>query len=281
MRQAGLLFLACLARLAAAAGTTTPSSANVTLAPVTAAPSPDGSSALRPSVNVSLPYGNGGGGSDDGTAASPVLLDVGLTTSHASVLLETIASVVAVDCSAAGGSVRVTFDNADDLASAYAEWSGLPHLVLVTNHLGDCDTELERSFFTAESFTADAATLTLVATTQKSTISDIGCKCGPPRVAISVDNESSLGLPRTQTAYLRTNFSGLPLVSAKRSLGSITYSPDPINFATDLVLNETVLFEVDDFSATVDSGSLDISVTVGGSLTYNILTSTLGAFSSL
>lgn len=79
---------------------------------------------------------------------------------------------------------------------------------------------------------------------------------------------------------MRTNFSGLPLVSAKRTLGSITYSPDPINFATDLVLNETVLFEVDDFSATVDSGSLDISVTVGGSLTYNILTSTLGAFSN-
>lgn len=190
MRQAGLLFLACLACLASAADTTTSSSANVTLAPVTASPSPDGSSALRPSVNMSLPYGNGGGGgSDDETAAGPVLLDVGLTTSHASVLLETIASVVAVDCSAAGGSVRVTFDNADDLASAYAEWSGLPFLVLVTNHLGDCDSELERGFFTADGFAADAATLTLVATTQKSTISDIGCTCGWP-LATSVDNES-------------------------------------------------------------------------------------------
>lgn len=83
---------------------------------------------------------------------------------------------------------------------------------------------------------------------------------------------------------MRTNFTGLPVLSssskAKRSIGEITYSPDPVNFATDLVLNETVVFEVADFSATVDSGSLDISVTIGGFLTYNILTSTLGTFAA-
>lgn len=82
------------------------------------------------------------------------------------------------------------------------------------------------------------------------------------------------------TASLRTNFTGLPVLvsnsKAKRGLGTVTYSPDPINFATDLVLNETTLFEVADFSASVDSGSLDISVTIGGFLTYNIITSTLG-----
>lgn len=81
---------------------------------------------------------------------------------------------------------------------------------------------------------------------------------------------------------MRTNFTGLPVFSSssktRRSIGEITYSPDPVNFATDLVLNETVLFEADAFSATVDSGSLDISVTIGGFLTYNILTSTLGTF---
>lgn len=83
---------------------------------------------------------------------------------------------------------------------------------------------------------------------------------------------------------MRTNFSGIPVAvsssKAKRGLGSVTYSPDPINFSTDLVLNETSLFSTDDFSATVDSGSLDISVTIGGFLTYNIITSTLGTFTS-
>lgn len=166
--QASLLLFASLASLAVAQASS--SSANVTLAPVTASSSStsDGRSALSPSVNVSLPYG---GGSDE-TANS--VINVGLTTSHASVLLEAIASVVSVDCSTAG-AVSVTFDDADDLATAYAEWAGHPLLVLVTNHMGDCDTELERGFFTADSFATDASTLTLVATTQKSSISDIGC----------------------------------------------------------------------------------------------------------
>lgn len=62
----------------------------------------------------------------------------------------------------------------------------------------------------------------------------------------------------------------------KRGLGDVTYSPDPINFSTELVLNETVLFSDDSFSANLDSGDLSLSVTVGGSLTYNVLKSELG-----
>lgn len=167
--MAGVLFLASLASLASAAALTprqddtSTSSANVTLAPVTADAT---DAALSPSVNVSLPYGS------DATANS--VINVGLTTAHASVLLEAITSVVSVDCAA--DAVTVTFDNADDLASAYSEWSSHPLLVLVTNHMGDCDSEVERGFFTADSFTSDASALTLVASAQKSSISDIGCE---------------------------------------------------------------------------------------------------------
>lgn len=76
---------------------------------------------------------------------------------------------------------------------------------------------------------------------------------------------------------MRTTFTGVQAVSnTKRGLGEITYSPDPVNFATELVLNETVLFSDDSFSATLESGDLSLSVTVGGSLTYNVLKSTLG-----
>lgn len=80
---------------------------------------------------------------------------------------------------------------------------------------------------------------------------------------------------------MRTTFSGMSIQQstaskAKRALGDVTYSPDPINFSTDLVLNETVLFSDDSFTATLDSGDLSLSVTVGGSLTYNVLKSELG-----
>lgn len=80
-------------------------------------------------------------------------------------------------------------------------------------------------------------------------------------------------------AELRTTFSGIQASTAsgtKRGLGSVTFSPDPVSFSTELVLNETVLFSDDGFTASLESADLSISVTVGGSLTYNVITSTLG-----
>ncbi|CAN8096470.1 unnamed protein product [Discula destructiva] len=216
-------------------------SSNATLAPVAIVS--DDVTTFTPKSNVSLPYGS------QNTDQS--LLDVKLSTSHPSILLETLSTVVSVDC--ASDSVTVVFDNADDLASAYTEWSSHSVLVFVTNHMGDCDTELERGFFTANSYTVDESTLTLVASAQKSSINDIASE-------------------------LKTTFSGIQASTssmAKRGLGSVTFSPDPINFSTDLVLNETVLFSDDSFTATLESGDLSISVTVGGSLTYNVITSTL------
>lgn len=142
----------------------TTTSTNVTLSPVSVPA--DNTDAFTPSVNVSLPYGV------DQTQGSAV--NVGLTTAHASLLLEAISSLVSVDCSS--DSVSMTFDNADDLDSAYSEWSSHPLLVLVTNHMGDCDTEFERGFFVADSYTTDESTLTLVASTTKSSINDVACK---------------------------------------------------------------------------------------------------------
>lgn len=139
---------------------------NVTLAPVVALNSPG---ALTPSVNVTLPYGY------DTTGDS--MVNVSLTTTSASLLLESISSVISVDCTL--DSVSVRFDSADDLVSAYSQWSTHAQLVLITNHMGDCDSEIERGFFTADNFSMDADTLILVATAQKSTIDDIACKIPP------------------------------------------------------------------------------------------------------
>lgn len=81
-------------------------------------------------------------------------------------------------------------------------------------------------------------------------------------------------------AVISTRLSGLPfLLNAspdKRSLGSVTYSPAPVNFNTSLVLNETSLFSDEYFTAAVDSGDLTISVTVGATIVYNVLKSELG-----
>lgn len=140
-------------------------SSNATLAPVTIV-SDDDVTTFKPSSNVSLPYGT------QQTDQSSV--NVNLTTSSPSILLESLRTVVSVEC--ASDSVSVVFDNADDLASAYSEWSSHSVLVLVTNHMGDCDTEVERGFFTADSFSTDDTTLTLVASTQKSSITDVACK---------------------------------------------------------------------------------------------------------
>lgn len=139
-------------------------SSNATLAPVVIVS--DDATTFTPSSNVSLPYGS------QQTDVSSV--NVNLTTSSPSVLLESFSTIVSVDC--ASDSISVVFDNADDLATAYSEWSSHSVLVFVTNHMGDCDTEFERGFFTADSYTTDASTLTLVASTQKSSINDVACK---------------------------------------------------------------------------------------------------------
>lgn len=46
-------------------------------------------------------------------------------------------------------------------------------IVLVTNHLGDCDAELERSFFLASSVTFDNSTLVATAGSTKANISTV------------------------------------------------------------------------------------------------------------
>lgn len=103
------------------------------------------------------------------------MVNVSLTTTSASLLLESIPSVTSVECTA--DAVRVTFDTAGDLASAYGQWSAHPLLVLITNHMGDCDSEVERGFFTADSYAVDEDdALVLVATAQKATIHDIACE---------------------------------------------------------------------------------------------------------
>lgn len=143
--------------------------ANVTnvFAPVTA-PHVDtqDNAYIVPQQNVSLYY------------ASNITTDASLVVNHTltlpAVLLEQIASISNVDCTAS--SVAVTFNDSSVFAAAKSAWTTDGTIVLITNHLGDCDPELERSFFVVESLSFNNATLVAMASSLKSNVSSTAGK---------------------------------------------------------------------------------------------------------
>ncbi|PSS03507.1 hypothetical protein BD289DRAFT_449585, partial [Coniella lustricola] len=138
----------------------------VTYSPVSANTSTETPDIFTPQYNATLPY-------SDSTTTSSSLVSVGLTTEHGNVLLESLTSVVSVSCAATGDSVSMVFDSAANLQAAYSEWSLFTHLLFTTNHMGDCDSEFERGFFVAESFTTDVESLTLIASAEKADLGSV------------------------------------------------------------------------------------------------------------
>lgn len=97
-------------------------------------------------------------------------VSVAVSMQNSAVVLEDIDDVTGVDCTGQA-SVAVTFNNTQAFNEALAEWSSLnDSFVMITNHLGDCDTELERSFFVADSDTLASyeTNLTIIAQAEKS-----------------------------------------------------------------------------------------------------------------
>ncbi|KAK7731535.1 hypothetical protein SLS53_008775 [Cytospora paraplurivora] len=100
------------------------------------------------------------------------LVAVTLSMQHPAVVLEDIADVTAVDCTGQA-KVAVTFSDTDAFSEALSSWSGLnDSFVLITNHQGDCDTELERSFFIADTdtLTSYESNLTIIAQAEKGNV---------------------------------------------------------------------------------------------------------------
>ncbi|ORY10180.1 hypothetical protein BCR34DRAFT_486062 [Clohesyomyces aquaticus] len=112
-----------------------------------------------PTTNVTLSYANA-------TDTVPSV-NVTLAMSAPSVLLEAVASISIVDCSP--NSVEVTFTSADVFATAQNSWPR-ENFTLITNHLGDCDAELERGFFLVESLSWCNKTLKATARSKSQTI---------------------------------------------------------------------------------------------------------------
>lgn len=109
------------------------------------------------------------------------LVSVGLVMQNTAVALEDVDDVVGVDCTGTS-SIAITFNNTEAFNEAFTEWSGLnDSFVIITNHLGDCDTELERSFFVADSDTlfSNADNLTIIAAAEKSDVVSTASKHRP------------------------------------------------------------------------------------------------------
>lgn len=124
---------------------------------------------MRPVQDVKLQYG----------VDNVSMVNVSLSMNQPTVLLEKIASISAVDCSST--SVAITFNNTASFASAAAQWLSASGLIFVTNHLGDCDTELERSFFLSTSVEAVNSSLTLIASASKTFVNETaGNECTLP-----------------------------------------------------------------------------------------------------
>lgn len=134
---------------------------NITLSPVIVNNTDSTTDSLAPQTDITLYYG----------VNSTDYVNVTLTTDSSAILLESISSLTSVVCST--DAVSMTFDNVGDLDTAYSTWSAYDGLVLVTNHMGNCDPEFERGMFVTGGFTSYAANLTLVASAEKKSVADV------------------------------------------------------------------------------------------------------------
>lgn len=117
---------------------------------------------IRPSKDISLHY------TSNSATAPNANVNVTHTMKYPTILLEEIASLINVDCSAS--SVAMTFNDSSVFSTIRGSWSTNQTLVLITNHLGDCDEELERSFFIAKKLTWDSKNLVAIANSVKTDI---------------------------------------------------------------------------------------------------------------
>jgi hypothetical protein len=123
---------------------------------------------VHPVTNVSLNYAS------KTTTAGGSHINVTHTMKYPAVVLEQIASVSSVDCTAE--SVAVTFNDSTVFEATEASWSSEGTFVLITNHLGDCDVELERGMFLVKGLSFNSDSLVVTASSRVSNVSSVAGK---------------------------------------------------------------------------------------------------------
>jgi hypothetical protein len=120
---------------------------------------------IHPSSNIPLHYAS------NTTTSGNSNINVTHSMRYPAVLLEQIAAVSNVNCSA--DSVAVTFNITSVFEAAQLSWSGEGTFVLVTNHLGDCDVELERGMFLVKTLSWNNESLVAIASSELSNVSSV------------------------------------------------------------------------------------------------------------
>ncbi|EPE02600.1 hypothetical protein F503_06576 [Ophiostoma piceae UAMH 11346] len=208
-----------------------------------------------PSNIVSMQYGG----------ADTSYVNVSLSTTHPAIMLEELSTVSSVDCD--DYSVSVAFNNSAAFKEATDEWKLTKDgLLFITNHLGDCDVELERGFFLADSIASDNKTLTIVAKTTKQQIND---------TATDIEIHFK-GLPQTKVTPA-TLTSNCTADVASRTKRQIVATPS-LTIAHSVSLPPTVLFSEAPLTLTADKATISASATLSGTIRYSILTFTLKEF---
>ncbi|KAE8389553.1 hypothetical protein BDV23DRAFT_97278 [Aspergillus alliaceus] len=131
---------------------------------------------LIPAANISLYYGPSDTDAGDSSfAVTSGSVNMNLEFSHDAVVLEYIESIKSVQCS--DGSVIVAFKSLAGFETAFQSWSLRESLILITNHLGNCDVEFERGFFKVDNLIPNQPDLSITGNASKQQINHIAESC--------------------------------------------------------------------------------------------------------
>lgn len=218
---------------------------------------------VSPSRNVNLSYGIG----------SKSLVNASLALHRPAVVLEDIPSVASVNCSAS--AVVIVFNSSDVFESAATTWSRAQSLLFVTNHMGDCDAELERGFFVSDAVDTIRASLTLVAKTTKAAVNEVSGKyCMGKCIVCESCAPSHMFLLFLDAIEIA--FSSIPSQATDNARRDISLDPT-LTISDSLTLpSSTTLYTYAPYlTVTADHVSISLSSTLSGSLKYSVTGGTL------
>ena len=137
-------------------------------------PRPEGDTTSRknlvPQKEVHLAY-------DSAEDGAPGSIEMKLLLTNPAVVLEDAEDISGVVCG--DGFVNVSFSNQEALTEALEDWTEDKAFILITNHLGNCDSKFERGFFLADGFEANADALTIKVSASKQGLDTIASTSVP------------------------------------------------------------------------------------------------------
>ncbi|KAK7960736.1 hypothetical protein PG988_011950 [Apiospora saccharicola] len=205
---------------------------------------------ILPAANVSLYYGAAAaqGGSNLRGSNNGGLVNLTLAVSTGAVALEYIDAITNVDCG--DDSLTVSFGNDEAYKTALDSWSAMETLFMITNHLGNCDVEFERGFFTVDKVAPGASANT------------ISCSASKEQMQSIADS-------------VEMTFTSIPTTSLQKRL---TVDPS-VSIAFNKEWEDVTLYELDPYvKIAADEARFAANVTFSGTFKYSFLSWKLETF---